>query len=427
MTIWRLVIKEIVHRKLSFVLAVISVAAAACVLVAATGLLRVHDLQTEAILEAKIKEAEARLAVLEDDYRKYMKELGFNLLILPARQRLSEFWEKGYATHTMPEENVNVLADSGTQSMRHLLPLVQQKVFWPEQKRRIILIGTCGEVPIRHRRPAEPMLLAVPPGRAVVGYEIAQDLELSPGDKITLIGREFLVDSCRPERGAAEDITIWIDLPTAQNLLAMEGRINAIEALKCHCAGRSFAELRKEVGDLLPDTKVILRENKVTVRAKARRRARQEHQAAISAEKANRAQLRRQREDLAAVLVPLVILGSAVWVALLALINVRQRRAEIGILRAIGLSGRQVFIVFIARAVLAGLIGAIIGCLLGYGCALSVQLASYDGPAELSLKLVSPALLAAVLVCAPLLAAWASWIPAMIASRQDPAIVLQQQ
>jgi len=427
MTIWQLVTREILHRKLNFLLAVVSVAAAACALVASTGLLRIHDLQTEAILDAKISQAQSRLAVMEDDYRKYMKELGFNLLILPAKQQLTEFWEKGYASHTMPESHVHVLADSGTKSMRHLLPLVQQKVRWPEQKRRIILIGTRGEVPIRHRKPKEPMLLPVPVGKVVLGYEIAQDLGLTPGDSITLMGERFTVDSCRPERGASEDATIWVDLPAAQALLAMEGRINAIEALKCHCFGSAVAEIKQEIISLLPDTKVIVRDNKVTVRAKARARAQKEHAAAIASEKANRAKLRNRREDLAAILVPVVILLSAVWVGLLALLNVRHRRTEIGILRAIGLRSKQVFAIFMAKAALVGLLGAAIGCVTGYVLA---NIAHYSGAEQREVAhfaLVAPQVLVAVVVCAPLLTVCASWLPAMAASRQDPATVLQQQ
>lgn len=152
MTVWRLIRKEISHRKLNFALGVVSVLVAVGVVVAQFTLLRAHDVRTEDLLHAKQVEADERLAVLEDDYRKYMKELGFNLLILPPDQDLTEFWEKGHATSTMPEENVRKLADSGSMLIRHLLPIVQQKVFWTEQKRRVILIGTRGEVPLAHRR-----------------------------------------------------------------------------------------------------------------------------------------------------------------------------------------------------------------------------------------------------------------------------------
>ena len=124
MSVWRLIRKEILYRKLNFALGVVSVLVAVGVVVAQFSLLRAHDLCTEQLLDRKQARADVRLAKLEDDYRKYMKELGFNLLILPVGQDLTEFWEKGYATSTMPEENVRKLAESGTMMIRHLLPIV---------------------------------------------------------------------------------------------------------------------------------------------------------------------------------------------------------------------------------------------------------------------------------------------------------------
>ena len=434
MTVWRLVRKEIGHRRLNFVLAVAAVAVAVGVLTGHMILLQVHDLRTEATLTARQEAADQRLAVMEDDYRKYMKELGFNLLILPAEQDLTEFWTKGYGTHTMPERHVKKLADSGTNSMRHLLPLVQQRVLWPEQKRRVILIGTRGEVPLKHRRPKEPMLLAVPPGQAVVGYELAADLELKPGDTITLLGADFVIAECQPERGSAEDVTIWVDLAGAQKLLSMPGEINAIEALKCFCPGDGADVLRAEVAQILPQTKVVLRQNAVTVRAKARARARAEHEAALAGEQAQRGELRAGREALAAVVVPLVIVGAAVWVGLLALSNVRQRRGEIGIFCALGLGAGQIHAVFLVKAVLIGLVGA----LLGYVAAFTVSAigarsgaeAGAQAGAELVIapsELFDPIPFVAMVLATPVLAALATWVPATIAARMDPATVLARE
>ena len=64
-------------------------------------------------------------------------------------------------------------------------------------------------------------------------------------------------------------------------------------------------------------------------------------------------------------LVPVVMVGAAVWVALLSWGNVRERRPEIGILRALGLGSRQILLVFLSRAVLMGLAGGGLGCAAG--------------------------------------------------------------
>jgi hypothetical protein len=427
-TVWRLVGKEILHRKLNFALGVLSVMAASGVVVAQFTLLRAHDLSTERILHANQQQAELRLAKMEDDYRKYMKKLGFNLLILPKEQDLSEFWQSGFASTTMPESTVTDLANSGTALVQHLLPIVQQRIDWPEQKRRVILMGTRGEVPLAHRRPMEPMLLAVPEGKCVVGYELSRDLGIKPGQSITLRGTSFEVQQIRPERGTADDGTIWVDLKTGQNLLGMQGRINAIEALQCICKGVTPEQTRQAVAGILGNNvKVILRENAVTVRANTRDRAEAEHVQAMAALRASRAELRSRRESLAGVLVPAVLLLAAVWIGLLALSNVRERAAEIGILRAIGVRARSVVRVFFTRAMITGLLGAGAGYAAGLAVAVMVERSTPSLRVDSAAALFEPRLMAIVLVAAPLLAVLASWAPAMLAGRQDPAVILARE
>ncbi len=127
MTLWRLILKEIRLRRANFALGVLSVLVAVGVLVAQLTLLDAHDLRTRQILEAKQTATEAEMARLEDDYRKIMKKLGFNLLILPEGQRLVDFYADGYVTRDMPEEYARMLADSGIMTVRHLLPSLEQR------------------------------------------------------------------------------------------------------------------------------------------------------------------------------------------------------------------------------------------------------------------------------------------------------------
>jgi hypothetical protein len=431
MTVWRLVGKEILHRKLNFALGMLSVMAATGVVVAQFTLLRAHDLCTEQLLQANQDEASRRLAKMVDDYRKYMKDLGFNLLILPRGQDLAEFWQSGFASTTMPEDTVTTLANSGTVLIQHLLPIVQQSIFWPEQKRNITLMGTRGEVPLAHRKPMEPMLLAVPLGKCVVGHELAQVLDIKPGQTITLRGTDFEVQQIRPRRGRADDSTIWVDLAAGQKLLGMERRINAIEALKCDgptCKVVTAEQMRQEVAGILGNqVQVVLRENEVTVRANARARAETEHEQAMTAQRASRAELRSRRESLAGVMVPAVLVLAAVWIGLLALSNVRERAAEIGILRAIGVRARAVVRVFFTRAIIMGLLGAAIGYAGGLTVAVLVERSSPSLRVDSAAALFEPRLLAIVLVAAPLLAMLASWAPAMLAGRQDPAVTLARE
>ena len=134
MSIRRLVLKEILHRKLNFALGLSSVIVAVACLVGALTLLSAHDIRTEGIVARKQAETDERMRGLEDDYRKIMKGMGFNVLILPKGQS-SDFWEHDFASKYMPEEYADRLAESGVMTIRHLLPSLQQKVKWPERMR----------------------------------------------------------------------------------------------------------------------------------------------------------------------------------------------------------------------------------------------------------------------------------------------------
>src|SRR5690606_31440279 len=112
-----------------------------------------------------------RMALLEDDFRKITKNLGFNVLILPKDQNLSDLYADDFASKYMPEEYADRLARARIATLNHLLPILQQKLRWPEQERTILAIDTRGEVPLVNRDPKKPILDAVPTGSMIVGYE----------------------------------------------------------------------------------------------------------------------------------------------------------------------------------------------------------------------------------------------------------------
>lgn len=420
MSAWRLILQEIRGRKQNFISGLISVILATAVLTGALTSLKLYDIRTQQIIDKKIDETEQRMALLQDDYRKIMKKLGFNLLILPQEQQVSDLYLEEFSSHTMPESYVDTLAASEIMSIRHLLPSLQQKLFWPEQKRTIILIGTRGEVPLLHRDPKEPILVAVPHGEAVIGYSLAQSLQIEPGDKIQLLGQSFVVGRCNEERGSRDDITLWIDLQQAQEMLNKTNQINAILALKCHCAGNEIAEIREQVRNILPGVKVIEQGSKVVTRAEARDRAAREAREAIAAEKLNRAKLRQQQQDLFAILVPVVFIGSGIWIALLFLANVRERKSEVGIFTAMGVKSRQIVFLFLGKALIMGAIGALAGYFIGVLIP-PILHEPFMSPTWNGVHLMSAFLLALIL------AGVASWIPAYLASLQDPAAVLREE
>jgi hypothetical protein len=359
------------------------------------------------------------MALLEDDYRKIMKTLGFNLLILPSNQKLSDFYADDAVSSYMPEAYATRLAEARIVTIRHLLPSLHEKVDWPEKKRTIILIGTRGEVPSMFQDAREPILVAVPKGSAVVGYEITRSCGLRTGDRIAIFGRMFTVSQCNEERGSADDISLWIDLAQAQEILNKPGRINAILALKCICAGNDIALVRRDVAAVLPGVQVIEQGSKVLTRAEARERAAREAADALASEVRNRQQVRDEQERFSSILVPLVLLASALWIGLVFYTNVRERRSEVGILRALGAGSHTILRLFLTKALLMGVTGGLAGYVLGVLIGVSRQ-----GGIRQALE---PSVFLGACCTAVLLSLAASWAPAYCAARQDPATVLREE
>ena len=424
MSLFRLVFREILHRKFSFLLGVISVSVTVTSLVGALTLLQKHDARTVQIIAAKEAGTKQQMARLEDDYRKLMLKLGFNVLILPKDQNLGDLYADDFASKYMPEEYAARLAKSRVATINHVLPSLQQKVKWPEYDRTILLMGVRGEVYVQSAQ-QKPLLDAVKPGTMILGGELADNLSLKVGDKARLMNREFTVARVNPPRGNKDDITVWISLAEAQDMLDKRGLINGILALDCTCdTVDRLGRIRPEIGRILPDTQVIEYASQSLTRAEARQRGADEAQAGIQREKDGRDKLRAEREALAAVLVPGLMLASGIWIGLLALANVRDRRGEIGILCALGMSGRKILLIFLSKAMITGLAGACLGCLAGRGIGLLWR--DMPGAVPIPMAFFDLKLFLPVLLAAPLLAALASWLPAITAAQQDPAAVLRE-
>jgi predicted lysophospholipase L1 biosynthesis ABC-type transport system permease subunit len=207
-------------------------------------------------------------------------------------------------------------------------------------------------------------------------------------------------------------------------MLGMQNEVSAILALECNCESIDrLGEIRGQVAKILPGTQVIERGSQALARAAARNQAKASAQKNKEAAEENQlaavAKLK-QHEDLAALLAPLVLLGCGVWIAVLSLANVRQRAEEIGILRAIGWQSWQIMALFLGKAVILGFVGAVLGYAAGF-----LVTAAWNGGALDQSQLFDRSLLLAALFLAPLLSAIASWLPALTAARNDPAVILQ--
>ena len=428
MTIWKLVTSEILHRRMNFALGVLSVMVASASFIGSVTLLSIHDLRTGQILEAKQDELAKRMAELKDDTRKAMLKLGFNVVILPKDQNLADWYAEDYASKYMPEDYVHKLANSRIVTVRHFLPSLQQKIEWPERNRKIILVGARGEVPNLHKNPVKPLVQPVPPGTISLGHELHRSLDLKVGEKVKLMGKEFTIHACHKERGNKDDITAWIYLAEAQELLDKQGLINAILALECLCTGDALPLIRKEIAAILPGTQVIERGSRALARAEARTRVGEEAKIAIEKEKLGRQHLRAVRERFASILTPVIVTACAVWIALLGFTNVRARREEIGVLRTLGVSAKSILAMFLSKHILVGVLGGVLGFCAGVLASVYFSTALEGTRIRITGTDLSVAgLLVLSVGGAAALAVIAGWIPTMTAIRQDPAEILREE
>jgi putative ABC transport system permease protein len=114
-------------------------------------------------------------------------------------------------------------------------------------------------------------------------------------------------------------------------------------------------------------------------------------------------------------------------------IAVTQRRAEIGILRALGATRRQVRTIFLGESVVAGLVGSTVGLLLGIVIArlmtgyIGALLGEVFGIAQKAGEISSnPALLIFAVLLGVFTSVVAAFIPARNAARVDPVQALQK-
>lgn len=413
MHVTQLVLREMRYRWFGTALAMLSVAAAVATIIGVLLALNTYDARTEELARQRQREVQATMGRLQEDFRKLTLKMGFTTVIVHQSQDLGDLFSKGYATAYMPEEYGDRLAAKKVATLNHVLPTLQQRMAWPERSGVVVqLIGVKGEVYIQSKNQV-PLLDAVPTDGVVIGQQIQKSQNLKVGDEIVFADHKLKVAGIRPGRGGSDDVGLWVNLPLAQSILSKPNQINAIMAVECNCIGDRVEVIKREVLPILPDVQIFEFSDVAAFRSDSRKRVSEAAARAADEEKNAREAGRKERETLVRVLVPVSAAASAVWVGLLLLGNARDRRGEVGILRAIGVRGWQVAAMFVAKAMVVAVIGLAIGLPLGVWVGGAVKL-----PFTLAATIAGGALVLAVI---------ASLAPATLAARSDPANMLRDE
>ncbi|MEJ6729871.1 MAG: hypothetical protein QNK83_11965 [Akkermansiaceae bacterium] len=396
---------EIKHRKFNFILATLAVTAAVSVWLFAKNSLAEFDRNTEAQLTVLEEKTNVEMKALEDDIRKTMKGLGFNVYLFPAGEELWQIKERGYSEKTISQNSVNKLAESKIVTINHLLPQLSRRVQWQEKERSILLIGVEGQVPIAHRSKKKPIMDPLAPGSINLGHDLHQSLGIKKGDTLTLNGKNYTVAQTFPPRNFLDDGSAWIHLDEAQEIFGLENQINAILALGCNCASIDrLGEIRAEISAILPDLQIIELGSSALVRAEARNKAGDRARSAKQTILESRQTARTERARFSGVQNPIIAAGAFLALAYLAFVNVRERLSEIGTLRAIGVSHLKIATLLLTRAALIGLLATVLVFIIS--------------------MVTSIALPPIAWLLVPLVSAAAAWLPTLYALTKDPVTIL---
>ena len=283
----------------------------------------------------------------------------------------------------------------------HLTPSLERRI--QVAGRDAILTGLGASV-IGPGEKKQPMGFNIPEGRAFLGALLATRLQARRGESIEVLGRKLTVERVLVESGSDDDVRIFASLPDAQSMLGLPGRISEIKAIDCLCLTGDqdvLAQLRKALAKALPEAQVL------QLRALADARARQ----------------RQTAEKYSALAVPFVLLVGALWVGILSALNVRERRPEIGLWRALGQGSVRIAALILGRSLVLGVPAALLGYAAGTWLALHFGPQVY--PVTAGGFAADPSLLGWALGLAPAFAAVASFLPAMLAVSHDPAETLR--
>ena len=382
MIIFRLLFKEISHRKLNFILAILAVIVSVALYVA----------------------FESTGKAMENETRKLMLELGQNLRIIPKETRMDQFWIRGFSESTMPQDYVYRFIEKGGYSYTHLTATLQRTIQW--KGFTVLITGVMPEVFPPDKPHKEPMTFELERGDAYVGFEVADSLSIHEGDEIEINGTRLHVVNTLYRTGSYDDVRIYTELSDAQAILGLPGQINEIKALECICFLDYNADPLKAVQDqlaeLLPEGKVLLLRGIADIRFQQRTTT---------------------AKHMSSIIISIIV-GCGVFIGVLAMLNVRAREREIGLLRALGYGGAGIAVLLLGKALLIGVIGAFLGFWGGTRLALTYGPEIFQLTAK-AIK-IDYTLLAEALLWAPTFAVVCSFIPAMQAVASDPAYTLRE-
>ncbi|MEO0268940.1 MAG: ABC transporter permease [candidate division WOR-3 bacterium] len=174
----------------------------------------------------------------------------------------------------------------------------------------------------------------------IIGFSIAKQFELKPGDEITIRKQIFLIKGVLKETGTKDDIAIFMPLSIAQKIYGIDNKVSFIAV---------------KVDDISKINEYILKIEDIA------------NVSVVS----DKELLKSVLSIVGTVSLTLqTIAAVAILAALFGIINtmmmaIYERKREIGILQAIGCTRGTIFIIFLFESLLYGFLGGVLGLVIG--------------------------------------------------------------
>ncbi len=363
----------------------------------------------------------------EREVGQQLQSLGANVLVLPKNSTLQDYYSADLTEQTLPESHVASILLANLPGVERLSPKLcvstkvgdrdvtltgilpqtefQAKAVWQtvtlfSNKHEGCKKAACGP----KTYDAAPETLAsqrtidqLKGNEAVIGADVADFSGLKPGKSLTLLGEKLQVLAVLPRTGTIDDSRVFAHLHTVQRLTNSGEVVNAIEVMGC-CEDAA-GKLVPSLAELLPDAKVVT----------------------ISQVVSTQVGINRLMSQMSLLVLGILVVVGGASVASTISSNGRERRREVGTLMALGATPSLVARMFLLKAWLLGIVGAVSGCVLG----LIVAKVLGSQWAGVSVKPL-PGLMGIAIVAALAVTTLAALWPARSAAKLDPCSCFQE-
>jgi len=180
------------------------------------------------------------------------------------------------------------------------------------------------------------------PHDALVGSMVSELLGINPGDAINLNGTGFTVSGILASTGSDDDYRVFVPLGTLQQAFDKEGLISSVDVRGC-CTTCPIEEVADGINSAVPGIRAV----------------------AIKQVAASEMGMMEKVSSTMLSLSGITLAVGLFGVANTMLASVNERLKDIGIMRAVGASRRQIVKIFTYEALAIGILGGLLGYVAG--------------------------------------------------------------